>query len=193
MQHKTLFFLGFAAFFALASCNDNKEESSELDAPATNTEAPTDNTASEKQEDRATINVTLSGAGDMDGSYSAICRDACCSWGIAGDKVFGNQYSETGKGPKELSSVQLIVDDVDGNKSTREFTVTVSFGELFGENSKSYNINTRDGRSEGSGTLDLQYSGDKATVTIKGTSKEGATIDLKMECHKIINPNNLGL
>lgn len=194
MQHKKLFFLGLAAFFALASCNDNKEESSELDAPATNTEAPADNSASVKQEDRATINVTLSGAGDMDGSYSAICRDACCSWGIAGEKVFGNQYSETGKGPKELSSVQLVVDDVEeGNKSTKEFMVTVSFGELFGEDSKSYNINTRDGRSEGSGTLDLQYSGNKASVTIKGKSKEGATIDLKMECHKIINPNNLGM
>ena len=195
MLHKKLFFLGLAAFFVLASCNNNKEENSEVETPAATTEASADNTAaSEKLEDRATINITLSGAGDMDGSYSAICRDACCSWGIAGDKVFGNQYSETGKGPKELSSVQLVVDDVEeGNKSTKEFMVTVSFGELFGKDSKSYNINTRDGRSEGSGNLELEYSGSKATVTIKGTSKEGATIDLKMECHKIINPNNLGM
>lgn len=128
----------------------------------------------------------------MAGIYSAICKDACCSWGIAGNNVFGNQFSETGKGPKELSSVQLIVDDVTGNKSTNEFTLTVGFGELFGKDSKSFNIDTRNGHKKGSGTLDLQYSGDKATVSIKGVSAEGPSIDLKMECNKITTMKNLG-
>jgi hypothetical protein len=106
--------------------------------------------------------------------------------------MFGNQYSETGKAPKELSSVQLIVDDVTGNKSTKEFLVTVSFGELFGKDSKSFNIDTRKGNQKGSGTLDLQYGGEKAVVSIKGVSAEGPSIDLKMECSKVLTMQNIG-
>ena len=128
----------------------------------------------------------------MAGNYTATCKDGCCSWGIAGENVFGNQYSETGKGPKDLSSVQLIVDNVKGNTSTKEFTLTVSFGELFGKDSKSFNIDTRKGKTKGSGTLDLQYSGDKATVSIKGVSDEGPSIDLKMECNKVMTTQNIG-
>jgi hypothetical protein len=128
----------------------------------------------------------------MAGSYTATCKNSCCSWGIAGENVFGNQYSETGKGPKELSSVQLIVDNVKGNVTTKEFTLTVSFGELFGKDSKSFNVDTRKGRTQGSGTLDLQYSGDKATVSIKGVTAEGPSIDLKMECNKVMTTKNLG-
>ena len=78
-----------------------------------------------------------------------------------------------------------------GNKSTSEFTLTVGFGELFGKDSKTFNIDTRKGHKKGSGTLDLQYSGEKAVVSIKGTSAEGPAIDLKMECNKVMNPNNL--
>jgi hypothetical protein len=128
----------------------------------------------------------------MAGTYSATCKDGCCSWGIAGENVFGNQYSETGKGAKDLSSVQLIVDNVKGNITTKEFTLTVGFGELFGKDTKTFNIDTRQGRSKGSGTVDLQYSGDKATVTIKGVSGEGPSIDLKMECNKVMTTKNLG-
>ena len=179
-----------SAFLFLSACNSNKDEKANKDATQKTDEAKTNNASTDKSK-RASINVTITG-GDMNGSYSAVCTDACCSWGIAGDNVFGNQYSENGKGPKELSSVQLIVDDVkQGNKSTNEFTVTVSFGELFGANSKSFNIDTRKGKNEGSGKLDLQYEGEKAVVSIRGASKEGPTIDLKMECHKVLTVSNL--
>lgn len=189
MRNNKLLLIGFAAIVLLASCNNSGQttDASKTDSNSTETTMSSSNEPAAK----STIDVTITG-GDMDGSYNAVCKDGCCSWGIAGDKVFGNQYSETGKGPKELSSVQLIVDDITGNKSTKEFTLTVSFGELFGKDSKSFNIDTRKGKSKGSGTLDLQYSGDKATVTIKGTSAEGPAIDLKMECNKVMNPNNLG-
>lgn len=181
---------GFVALVLLASCNNNSGKSSESATSDSATETKTTN-STDGSAVRSTINVTITG-GDMNGNYTADCKEACCSWGIAGDKVFGNQYSETGKGPKELSSVQLIVDDVTGNKSTKEFTLTVGFGELFGKDSKSFNIDTRNGKNKGSGDLDLQYSGDKAVVTIKGVSAEGPSIDLKMECNKVMNPNNLG-
>src|SRR5918993_6113732 len=131
-----------AIFLFLSACNSNKDEKTSSDTTPKTEQTTTNNTSADKSK-RATINVTITG-GDMAGTYSAVCTDACCSWGIAGDNVFGNQYSENGKNPKELSSVQLIVDDVkQGNKSTTEFTTTISFGELFGANSKSFNIDTR--------------------------------------------------
>jgi hypothetical protein len=173
----------------LMSCGDNKKPGTPAE-PGEKEEQPKPETSKTAGEPRATIKLTLAGD-EMAGTYEAVCKDACCSYGIAGDKIFGNQYSETGKGPKELSSVQLVVNDVTGNKTTNNFLVTVSFGELFGKDSKSYTINTDKGNTQGSGTLDLQYSPDKATVHIKGKSKEGAEIDLQMECHKIMTMNNL--
>lgn len=188
MRNKKLLF-GLAAIILLASCNNNgKTDATKTSDSAMDAKTPT---VKNESDVRSTINVTITG-GDMNGAYTAVCKEGCCSWGIAGDKVFGNQYSETGKKANKLSSVQLIVDDVTGNKSTKEFTLTVGFGELFGKDSKSFNIDTREGKNKGSGTLDLQYSGDKATVTIKGTSAEGPAIDLKMECNKVMTPNNLG-
>jgi hypothetical protein len=188
MRNKKSLLIGFIAIFLLASCNNSGKAT---DATKTTGSTGTATSPSNESATKSTINITIAG-GDMNGEYTAVCKTGCCSWGIAGDKVFGNQYSETGKGPKELSSVQLIVDDVTGNKSTKEFTLTVGFGELFGKDSKSFNIDTRKGNAKGSGTLDLQYSGDKATVTIKGTSAEGPAIDLKMECNKVMTPNNIG-
>lgn len=190
MKQSTL--LLAATVLLLASCSDNTQQANATATTETTTEAP----AADKPADntdkavRSTIKVTI-GSGDMAGTYEAQCREACTSYGIAGEKVLGNQYSEDGKGPRELSSVQLIVDDVTGDKKTDEFTVTVGFGELFGKTTKTYNINTRNGNQQGSGTLDLQYSGGKATVKIKGTSKEGVPLDLVIESNKVTTPENL--
>lgn len=188
MQIRSLFLAGF---IMLAACNDNANTNSNNGDTATSTNTPTDETKTDNSAVRANINVVISG-GDMNGTYSAVCKDACCSWGIAGENVFGNQYSETGKGAKELSSVQLVVDGVTGNKSTNEFMVTVSFGELFGADSKSFNINTRNGNQKGSGTVDVKYQGEKAHVVIKGVSAEGPAIEVTLECNKVITANNLG-
>jgi hypothetical protein len=188
MRNKITLLFGANAILLIASCNDSKEQSSKTTVSSDNNKtepvSPGGSTATPN------INLTVTG-GDMAGSYSATCKDGCCSWGIAGANVFGNQYSETGKGTKDLSSVQLIVDNVTGNKSTKEFTLTVSFGELFSNGSKSFNIDTRNGNKRGSGTLDLQYSGDKATVSIKGVSAEGPSIDLKMDCNKVTTSRTL--
>lgn len=88
--------------------------------------------------------------------------------------------------------MQLIVNNVNpGHTSTKSFTLTVGFGDLMASSAKSFNINTN-GQSKGSGTVDIEYSDNKATVAIKGTSAEGAAIDLKMDCGKITTMNNIG-
>ena len=192
MQMRKLLFPA-CIMLTLAACNENSNKGSN-DADSTgSTETQSDDTkANTNATVRANIKVTITG-GDMNGTYTAECKDACCSWGIAGNNVFGNQYSEAGKGANELSSVQLVVDDVTaGSKSTKEFMLTVSFGELFGENSKSFNINTTKGNQKGSGTVDLKYEGEKATVVIKGTSIEGPAIDLTIECNKVLTAQNIG-
>jgi hypothetical protein len=188
MRNIRIVLSGVTAMLLMASCNnDNGQTSKATASPDSSNSA----TVSSSRADDPNINVTITG-GDMAGTYSATCKEGCCSWGIAGDNVFGNQYSETGKGPKELSSVQLIVDNITGNTSTKEFTLTVSFGPLFGNGSKSFNINTRKGAKQGSGTLNLKYSGDKASVAISGVSDEGPSIDLKLECDKVTTMKSLG-
>jgi hypothetical protein len=181
MLKQKLMVILLAAFFASCS-NDTKTSTSETTKDSTSEQKTT--TATPANGPHANIKLVITG-GDMAGTYEAVCRESCCSFGVAGDKTFGTQYSEEGKGPKELSSVQMIVNDVTGNKTTSEFLVTFSFGELFGANSKSFSINTQKGKNDGSGTLNLEYSPDKASVHIEGKTKDGAGLNLEMECHHV--------
>lgn len=189
MKKTTLHLLAFTGVVLLASCGSNNTDNSKA-ALSDSTKTETSTQAPASSSSNTSITVALTG-GSMDGTYTAGC-DGCCSYGIAGDHTFGTQYSETGKADKELSSVQLIVKNVNtGHTSTKSFTLTVGFGDLISSNGKSFNIMT-DGKSKGSGTVDIDYSGNKATVVIKGTSAEGAAIDLKMECGKITTMDNIG-
>jgi len=173
----------------LTACNNNATtEGSNGSGDSISSKQTEGTTIQKTKKARSSIKLIVTG-GDMAGTYEATCMESCCSYGIAGKKIFGNQYSESGKGPRELSSVQMIIDDVTGNKSTTEFLVTVSFGELFGEDSKSFTIDSKS--SEGSGKLDLEYANEKAKIKMKGTTKEGVQLDLTMECFKVITPDNL--
>ena len=170
----------------LAGCGDNKTSGS---TTTTTTSASGDNTAPAAatpsgKAPTAKVHVVVTG-GQHEGTYDAVCPTACCSYEIAGDNIFGNQYSETGKKPNELSSVQLVVNDVTGNKTTSEFLITVSFGDMLKGDMVSYTINTQDGRKEGSGTLDLKYANNQGTVQIKGKTKEGVELDVTLNCNKV--------
>ncbi|QKG51387.1 hypothetical protein [Hymenobacter sp. BRD67] len=113
------------------------------------------------------------------------------SYGFAGKGQFGNQYSENGKKPNELSSVQLVVDDVKGDKTTTSgFQTTISFGPLL--SSYSLNVNTlRDAsRPEGKGQLSLKYNGGKgpAITHLTGETAAHEKFDLTINAPKWLRP-----
>ena len=184
-------FLLFASTLLVVACGENKEQSS---ATATNDSTAAANTEKSSNTNKAVlsnIKVTIKN-GEMAGTYEAICREGCTSYGIAGEKVFGNQYSETGKGPKELSSVQLLVNDVSGDKKTNNFTLTVGFGDLMGSKATTYNINTNNKTtSDGSGTADIQYSNDKAVVRVSGRTKDGIDLEVQINSNKVLTMSNI--
>jgi hypothetical protein len=182
--------IGLLVFVILSGCSDETKPADET-PEATSSGAGAASGSSDKKE-RASIKVVLTG-GELAGTYNATCRDACCSYGIAEKTTFGNQYSETGKGEKDLSSVQLIVDDVTGDKSTGEFLVTVTIGDFLNPKSTSYTIDTRKKADDkkGTGNIDLKYSNNKATVKLVGKTEDGVGIELDMECFRVITPTTL--
>lgn len=171
---KSFFFLIAAAALA-AGCNS--------------TAAKTDNTATSGEPARSgasgrngtEIMVTLTG-GPNAGTYHASSKESSCSMGLTGEKSFGNQYSETGKGDKELSSVQVIADDYDeAKKGTAKFTTMIQFGKLL--SGASYNLNPDKG--DGTGTLTITESGSGRTATIEGKTKDGVGIKAVVTCNTI--------
>ena len=188
---KRQFFLYCASALLLVACGENKQSAETSTANDSNATAKTEDNTSSNEPVKSNIKVTIKD-GPMAGTYEAECREGCTSYGLAGEKVLGNQYSETNKGPKELSSVQLIVDDVTGDKQTKEFTLTVSLGDWVNNKGTNFNINTRNGKAEGSGTADIKYGSEKAKVKIVGKSKEGPELEVEIDAVKLVTANNLG-
>jgi hypothetical protein len=185
------FLLLCASAVLLGACGENKKTSDSSQASDSNTNAKTTVSIPGDKAVASTIMVTIKNGPHAE-TYQAQCKETCTSYGIAGAKVFGNQYSDTGKGPKKLSSVQLLVTDVAGDKQTKDFSLTVGFGDLLSSNGNSYTINNLSGIHEGSGTLDLKYTTEKANVKIEATAKDGTQMEVTIDADKVMTANNLG-
>lgn len=187
-------FLCFAliGWTMFSGCSDEAKPADETPDSTAAADGNATNSGNANKKERAAIKLTLTG-GAFAGTYNATCTDACCSYGIAGETTFGNQYSETGKGEKDLSSVQLVVEDVTGDKTTSEFLVTVTIGDFLNPKSTSYTIDTRKKADDkkGSGNIDLKYSNNKATVKLVGKTADGVEINLDMECFRVLTPTTL--
>jgi len=134
------------------------------------------------------IKITLTGGANA-GVYTAVSAEPTCSMGLTGEKSFGNQYSVSGKGDKEFSSLQLIVDEYEAAKSgTDKFYIKVAFGKRL-EGAK-YEINGSDnslaGKKQGSGKVTITESGATKTATIQGKTADGVAIDAKLICSSVI-------
>ena len=186
---KKYLFLFLAPALLLLACGSNKNEATAETKDSAS--APSEQSSNVNKAALSNIKVTIKN-GEMAGTYEAVCKEGCTSYGIAGEKILGNQYSETGKGPKELSSVQLVVNDVTGDKKTNNFTLTVGFGDLMSTKYTSYNINTNNGTTnDGSGTADIKYSSDKAVVHVTGNTKDGVGLDVLIDANKVVTMGNI--
>lgn len=140
-----------------------------------------------------TIHLVVAG-GPHGGTYDAKSSDITCSYGLAGEGVWGNQYSVTGKKPNEFSSLQLIAPQAAGG--TDKFLLTVGFGELM-EPEQGYTehtINTGvsltgkpdDSKREGSGTITVEDKGKAGKVTFKGKTKDNVALEGTLDCHQMM-------
>ena len=141
-----------------------------------------------------TIHLVI-GGGPHAGTYDAKSDNLTCTYGFAGPGSWGNQYSVTGKSPKEFSSLQLIVPDTkDAADGTDKFLITAGFGELMKPGYTEYTINTGASlgggsdnvKKEGSGTITVEDKGKSGKVTFKGKTKADVTLEGTIDCHQVM-------
>lgn len=129
------------------------------------------------------IVMTITGGADA-GDYEIVAPDAGCSFGLASEGAWGNQYSQTGLGDGGFSSLQLVVNDAEAAASgTENFFMTVEIGELFA--GTSYTVDPGEGDGTGTVTVD-DRGGDDATVTIDAETADGVHIEATIECFQVI-------
>jgi len=135
------------------------------------------------------------GGGPHAGTYDATSQELTCTYGFAGPGSWGNQYSVTGKSPKEFSSLQLIVPDTkDAADGTEKFLITAGFGDLLKPGYTEHTINTgaslggssADVKKEGSGTITVDDKGKSGKVTFKGKTKDNVTLEGTIDCHQVM-------
>jgi hypothetical protein len=134
------------------------------------------------------IHLEVSG-GENAGTYDVEMKDGGCSYGLAGDNAWGNQYSVDATDPRQLSSLQLIVPDTKGAAGgTSNFQMTVQFGPLFGSGGHSYDVNTRPGASkkQGSGTVTVQDQGSTGKVTFDAKTADGVGLKGTIDCQSVL-------
>jgi hypothetical protein len=176
---KVLIFLATSLF--LFACN-NSSNTKNVSPAATTGSASPNQFASE-------ISVTLTG-GPNAGTYHVNSKDPTCSEDLTGKNSFGNQYSENGKKDNELSSLQLVINDIDSAKNgTNNFFLTIAFGSLL--HGKSYIINSgstaMSSKKSGSGKATLTSSGGTRTVVIEGKTDDGVGISATLKCNSLVN------
>jgi hypothetical protein len=144
---------------------------------------------------KATTIHLVVGGGPHAGTYDATSDNLTCTYGFAGPGSWGNQYSVTGKSPKEFSSLQLIVPDTkDAADGTDRFLITAAFGEMMKPEYTEYTINTGaslggssdDVKKEGSGTITVEDKGKAGKVSFKGKTKDNVTLDGSIDCHQVM-------
>jgi len=144
---------------------------------------------------KATTIHLVVGGGPHAGSYDATSESLTCTYGFAGPGSWGNQYSVSGKSPKEFSSLQLIVPDTkDAADGTDKFLITAGFGDLLKPGYTEHTINTgaslggasNDVKKEGSGTITVDDKGKSGKVTFKGKTKDNVTLEGTIDCHQLM-------
>lgn len=134
------------------------------------------------------VHIEVSG-GPHAGVYDEQDSKTGCSYGLAGEKAWGNQYSIDTNDPKKFSSLQLIVPDTKAAAAgTSDFRITVGFGPLFGSGSTSYDVNTLPNASNksGSGRVTVEDHGSTGRVTFDAKTAAGIGLKGTIECLSVL-------
>ena len=162
----------------------------ESSAGGTDTAAATggDASAASTETGPSTGSVHLEvGSGPHAGTYDAQMTSGGCSYGLAGEKSWGNQYSIDSKDPKQFSSLQLIVPDAKAAAGgTSTFQLTAAFGPLFGDGATSYDVNTTRGAGKGSGKVTVEDHGTSGKVTFDAKTADGVPLKGTIDCKSVM-------
>lgn len=176
----------FTLVTLVAACS--KKEGAGDDSTATATTSTTAASDASSGGSTGKIHLEVSGGANA-GTYDVEMKDGGCSYGLAGDKAWGNQYSINTNDPKQFSSLQLVVPDAKAAASgTKEFQMTAQFGPLFGSGGHSYDVNTRSNTASkgGSGTVTVQDQGKTGKVTFDAKTADGVGIKGTIDCASVM-------
>ena len=196
MSHRTIA-LGFCRVASIVfvvglvgACAKGPENQEKVggDAKASASDNAAPGAVETSKDEHSVIHLEVTG-GPHAGTYDVRVNQPTCSYGLAGDKVWGNQYSITSTDAKEFSSLQLMVPNSPGaSKGTGAFILTAAFGPLFDNAGRSYEINTLPDtrKKEGKGTVTVEDEKTKGKVTFDGTTAAGVGLKGTIECKTII-------
>jgi len=169
----------------VAACSTKKSATADSTGAASSSAATSGASAGAA---KGKIHLEVSGGANA-GTYDVEMKDAGCSYGLAGEKAWGNQYSIDTTDPKQFSSLQLVVPDAKAAAGgTSSFQMTVQFGPLFGSGGHSYDVSTRPGASkkEGSGTVTVQDQGSTGKVTFDAKTTDGVGLKGTIDCQSVM-------
>jgi hypothetical protein len=183
INHARALVAAFALLALTAACS---KESATADSTGAATATAANDASAGASKGKIHLEVT---GGANAGTYDVEMKDTGCSYGLAGEHAWGNQYSIDTNDPKAFSSLQLVVPDTRAAASgTSNFQMTVQFGPLFGSGGNSYDVNTRPESSSkgGSGTVTVQDQGKTGKVTFDAKSKDGVGLKGTIDCQDVV-------
>lgn len=178
--------VGVLAFVTVVvACSKKEAATSDSTGAAATSSASAGEAAGGAAQGRIHLEVT---GGANAGTYDVEMKDGGCSYGLAGDKAWGNQYSVNTNDPKAFSSLQLVVPDAKAAANgTSTFQMTAQFGPLFGEGGHSYDVNTRTDASKkgGNGTVTVQDQGKTGKITFDAKTADGVGLKGTIDCQSV--------
>jgi hypothetical protein len=132
------------------------------------------------------VHVVITG-GPLAGSYEATETKGGCSTGANGPGSWGNAFSNSKAGEKEIGALSLIVPSAKAAAAgTKEFMVQLRLGSILGKN-VAYDIETRPDqrRPAGSGVVTVTDAGATAKVTIAAKTADGIGIQATIDCKSV--------
>lgn len=180
------------ALAAVAACNRSDaspdgDGGTDASADAAAAADAATNAARDASPVNSVIHLVVTG-GPHAGTYDAQATSGGCSYGLAKEGAWGNQYSIDTNDPGKFSSLQLVVpNSKNAAGGTKEFLITAHFGAFMGEGTD-YTVDTQPAsqRPRGSGTVTVEDRGGSGTVTFSAQTADGVKLEGTIECRTVM-------